>query len=109
MARKERSRSKHVRRKDLAGAQVAVAAEVEVLELAGDVFQFRDGLEDLYALGGHFRTGAVAADDGDAEDVVAAHVGFSFQRCGGQPREQSLAAADARSDLPNHTVPAVKQ
>ena len=61
------------RRQDLAGPQIALAAEIEVLQLVADAFQLGDGLEDLDAFGRHFRAGAVAADDGDAENVVAAH------------------------------------
>ena len=67
---------------DLAGPQVALAAEVEVLQLVADAFQLGHGLEDLHAFGRHFRAGAVAADDGDPEDVVAAHDGASVSARG---------------------------
>ena len=63
----------HRRRQDLAGAKITLAAQVEVLQLVADVFQRGDRLEDLDGFGGDFRTGAVAADHGDAQNVVAAH------------------------------------
>ena len=63
----------HGRRQYLAGAQVALAAEIEVLQFVADAFQLGDRLEDLHAFGRHFRPGAIAADDGDPENVVAAH------------------------------------
>ena len=75
MARKVPSLVEHGGRQDLAGLQVALAAEVEVLQFVADAFQCGHGLEDLDAFGRHFRTGAVAADDGDPENVVAAHGG----------------------------------
>ncbi len=50
---------------DFAGAQIPVAAEIEVDCFVLKTVELGDGLEDLHAFGGYFRAGAVAADDGD--------------------------------------------
>ena len=55
-------------RQDFAGPQIALAAEIEVLQFELDAFQGGDRLEDLHAFGRHFRPGAVAADHGHAEN-----------------------------------------
>ena len=61
---------------DFARAEIALAAEVEVLEFVADAFQGGDGLEDLDGFGGDFGAGPVAAHHGDAKNVVAAHVTY---------------------------------
>ncbi len=58
---------------DFAGPQVALAAEIEVLQLVGDAFRGGNGLEDLHALGGHFRSRAIAPDYRHAQNA-ATHV-----------------------------------
>ena len=62
MARKVRSSSSTAGGRISPVLQVALAAEVEVLQLVADAFQLGHGLEDLHAFGRHFRAGAVAAD-----------------------------------------------
>ena len=57
-------------RHDFAGPQIALAAEIEVLQLQLDVFQGGDRLEDFHAFGGHFRPRAVAADHRHSKNVV---------------------------------------
>ena len=47
---------------DFAGPQVALAAEIEALQLARDAFQGGDSFQDFHAFGRHFRPRAVAAD-----------------------------------------------
>ena len=59
-----------------AGFEVAVAAPVEIGELELEVLEFGDGLEDLDALGRHFRARAVAADDCNL--LYSAHIDFAF-------------------------------
>jgi len=53
-------------RQRFAGAQVTLAAKVEVDRFVGEILELRDGLENFEAFGGHFRTRAIAADNGDA-------------------------------------------
>ena len=60
---------------DLAGLEVAFAAEVVVLELEAESVELGGRLEDLDAFANHFGAGAVAADDAD---VVLLHAGAAF-------------------------------
>ena len=88
-------------RQDFAGLQVAVAAEVEVVQFVADAFQLGHGLEDLHAFGRHFRPGAVAADHGNLEDVVAGHDGAPVSaRAGVRPdnRRNPAIVNGLRSD-----------
>ena len=63
----------HVFGKDFARAEIAFAAEIEILELIADALQGGNGLEDLNGLGGDFRPVAIAAYHRDAKNVIAAH------------------------------------
>ena len=54
-------------RKGLAGAQIAVAAEVEIDRFVRETVKLGDGGQHFEPLGNDFRTGAVAADDGDSQ------------------------------------------
>ena len=56
---------------DLAGAQIAVAADVVVGVVELEVELLRGGVQDLDGFADHFRAGAVAADDCN---IVAFHV-----------------------------------
>jgi hypothetical protein len=58
---------------DFTGAEVTLAAEVEILEFILDAFQGRNGFEDLDGFGGDFGSGSIAAHDGDTEGLVAVH------------------------------------
>ena len=52
-------------RQRLARFEIPLAAPIERCELQRNVFQLGGRLQDLYALGGDFRTRAVAANDGN--------------------------------------------
>jgi hypothetical protein len=49
----------------LAGAEVAIATEVEVGRLVAEVTHAGGGVEHLDGLGGHLGPGPVSSDDGD--------------------------------------------
>ena len=64
-------------RQYVAGAQVAVAAEVKLFQFVLEPFQRRDGLQHLECFGGDFGARSIAADDGDLDSVVLVDHGIS--------------------------------
>ena len=53
--------------------QIALAAEIEIDSLVREAFEGRDRLQDLEPLGSDFRTGAVAANHGNAHRLFRVH------------------------------------